>query len=285
MKNILVTGGMGFIGFNLIKRLIRNNYKVISIDNLSRGSDKNRVLGCEYIINDVNHIKNIKLPKIDVIIHLSAFARIQPSFSDPEGYWRNNCEASFNLINYASNNKIPIIYSGTSSHYAGRFSNPYTFTKDIVEDVIELYRIHYGLKSTIVRFYNVYGPGECVDENATLIGRWKKNYLENLPLVIYGDGSKTRDFTHVDDIVDALLKIIEKDAFGYVFELGRNKSHSVKEIFELFEYNKVEYKQDRDGENLNSICMNDTANKILDWHPFRDIEDYIKFIKDSKIEF
>jgi UDP-glucose 4-epimerase len=281
MKSILVTGGHGFIGSNLIKLLIDNKYKAYCIDNQSTG--KNKIKGCVYINENIININQIKY-KIDCIVHLAAIARIQPSFKDPKSYWVNNCDGTFSVVDYAKIKKIPIIYAGSSSHHGGRFKNPYTFTKDIGEDIVNLYEQCYNIKATIVRFYNVYGPGECLDTNySTIIGNWKQKLINNLPFVIFGDGSKKRDFTHVDDITDAIIKIINKKAFGYTFELGRGKSYSVNSILKLFDYKKVRYESDKPGEVKNIKCDNRLAKKILNWEPKKNIEDYIKQIKKNKL--
>ena len=278
IKKILVTGGCGFIGSNLVEKLISKKYTVYCVDNKL----KNKVKGCCYYKNNI--LKNIKIKDVDCIIHLAALARIQPSFNNPEEYWHNNCEGTFQVVNYAKNKNIPIIYAGSSSNHGGRFLNPYTFTKDIGEDIIRLYQKCYNLKSTIVRFYNVYGPKESIEKNyATLIGKWKHNYYNNEPLVIFGNGKKKRDFTHVDDINDAIIKILKKQAFGYTFELGRGKSYSVNDIFKLFNYKKVRYESDKPGEVKNTKCDNKLAKKILNWEPKKNIEDYIKQIKKNKL--
>jgi UDP-glucose 4-epimerase len=280
MKNILVTGGCGFVGSNLIKLLLDNKFKVYCIDNQSKG--KTKIKGCVYINKNIININQIKY-KIDCIVHLAAIARIQPSFKDPKSYWINNCDGTFSVVDYAKINKIPIIYAGSSSHHGGRFKNPYTFTKDIGEDIVRLYEQCYNIKATIVRFYNVYGPGECLDdEYSTIIGNWRQKLINNLPFVIFGDGSKKRDFTHIDDITDAIIKIINKKAFGYTFELGRGKPYSINKLLKLFKYNKVIYKPDRKGEVKNNICDYSLAKKILGWKPKKNIEDYIKEIKSTR---
>lgn len=279
---ILVTGGAGFIGSNLIKKLLKEGHEVVSIDNYSTGLETNHQPGSEYINADIREIDDYSIyGKFDVIFHLAAIARIQPSFDRPEDYFTTNANATFKIAKYCSKNNIPLIYAGSSSHHSGKFKNPYTFSKDIGEEIIKLFQELYELKSSIARFYNVYGPYHLKEGGyCTLIGVWEKCAENNLPLIIYGDGSKRRDFTHVKDIVDALSLIKDKQAWGYIFELGRGKSYSVKEIADTFG-NEVVFEPDKHGEANETLCTNDLAREILGWKPKLDVKDYIKdFLKN-----
>jgi UDP-glucose 4-epimerase len=139
-----------------------------------------------------------------------------------------------------------------------------------------LFRHHYNLKATIARFYNVYGPHHLTTgDYCTLIGSWENRLKNKLPLIIYGDGSKKRDFTHVTDIVDALYLIYLKNAWGYVFELGRGKNYSIAEIAVMFKH-EVQYLDNKIGEAEITLCTDSTANTILGWNPILDIESYIQ---------
>ena len=149
------------------------------------------------------------------------------------------------------------------------------------EDIITLYQEHFGLQSSITRFYNVYGPHHLKEGGyCTLIGKWESAIENGKPLTIFGDGTKRRDFTHIDDIVDALVKIMEQEAYGYDFELGRGVNYSIKDIADMFEHIDIVYEDDKPGEALVTLCNDDTASLRLGWSPTRNIEDYIKeFIK------
>jgi UDP-glucose 4-epimerase len=180
------------------------------------------------------------------------------------------------LAKYCSTNNIPLIYAGSSSHHSGKFKNPYTFSKDIGEEIIQLFQQHYNLSGTITRFYNVYGPHHLKDGGyTTLIGAWEKRIEDHQPLIIYGDGTKRRDFTHVHDIVDALLLILTKQAWGHTFELGRGKNYSVNEIADMFNQ-RVIYKENNPGEAEVTLCDDTLAKEILGWDPKLNIQDYIK---------
>lgn len=281
MKNILVTGGAGFIGTNLIKRLLEKNYNVISIDNYSTGLKENHQFGVNYIEADIRNYNYNNLTDIDLVFHLAAIARIQPSFKNPINYLETNINGTLYIAEYCAKNNIPLIYAGSSSHHSGKFKNPYTFSKDVGEEIIELYQKHFNLNASITRFYNVYGPYHLKEGGyCTLIGAWEKMIEEEKVLVIYGDGTKRRDFTHVDDIVDALIKIEEKSAWGYVFELGRGENYSVLEIAKLFD-KKYIFLDDKPGEALITLCDNSLAEKVLNWKPIKNIKDYIKNYKKN----
>ena len=275
-KTVLVTGGVGFIGTNLIKKLL-GNYNIISIDNYSTGLKENEISGVKYYNDDIRNISDYSVfGKFDVVFHLAASARIQPSFSNPVDYFNTNANGTLLLCDYCSKNNIPIIYAGSSSHHSGKFKNPYTFSKDVGEEIINLYQKHFNLKSTIARFYNVYGPYQLKSGGyKTLIGTWEDRIENNLPLIIYGDGEKRRDFTHVYDIIDALIKIYETSSYGFIFEIGSGKNYSINEIAKLYNWETI-YEDDKQGEAHITLSDNIETKKILNWKPKYNIEVYIK---------
>ncbi len=279
---ILVTGGAGFIGTNLIKRLLKEGHKVVSLDNYSTGLKQNEVEGAIYADIDINNI-GIKDKSywegFDLMYHLAAIARIQPSFENPIDYLKTNGVATMRLAKICSNSKIPLIYAGSSSHHSGKFSNPYTFSKDVGEEVLQLFAKNFGLEYSIARFYNVYGPNQLLEGGyTTLIGRWVNNLQKGLPCEIFGDGEQRRDFTHVSDIVDALIKIMEQQAYNKDFELGRGKNYSVNEVANMFNITPI-YKDAKPGEARNTLCESKVARDVLGWKPQIDLLDYIKTLK------
>ena len=281
--NILVTGGAGFVGSNLIKKLLNQNHNVVSIDNYSTGLKSNEFPKCKYINFDIKNINNYSAyGDFDIVFHLAAIARIQPSFINPEEYFNTNANATMKLAKYCSSNNIPLIYAGSSSHHSGKFKNPYTFSKDIGEEIIQLFQLHYNLKATITRFYNVYGPYQLLEgDYTTLIGRWINNIKNGTQCEIYGNGEQRRDFTHVDDIVDALILIMEKQAYGYEFELGRGKNYSVNEVAKMFSIEPI-YREAKPGEAKDTLNQDNTAQEILGWHPQKDLLDYIQINHNEK---
>ena len=274
MKKILVTGGAGFIGTNLIKRLVPQGYKVTSYDNYTTGKKENHIIGCDY--HDVDITTCTFEVDFDIVFHMAAIARIQPSFKNPKEYFNINANGTLNISEYCSKNNIPLIYAGSSSHHSGKFKNPYTFSKDIGEEIIKLYQEHFNLKSSIVRFYNVYGPHQLIEGSyTTLIGRWLINIKNILPCEIFGDGEKRRDFTHVDDIEEGLIQIMEQKEYNHIFELGRGKNYSVNEVANMMGILPI-YKEDKPGEAQNTLADSSWANIILNWEPKINLEDYIK---------
>ena len=274
---ILVTGGAGFVGTNLIKQLLENEHEVASVDDYSTGKKSNHIKGCQYLERDILDIHHTNFVyDVDVVFHLAAKARIQPSFEQPLEYIRVNYEGTLNLIHLCTNRNIPLIYVGSSSHHSGKFKNPYTFSKDMGEEIIQLYQKHFGLKASIARFYNVYGPHQLTEGGyTTLIGRWINNIKNGLPCEIYGDGSKRRDFTHVDDIVNGLIKIMNQKAYGNIFELGREQNYSVNEVANMFNITPT-YKKNKPGEALETLSDSSLARDMLAWKPKIDLKDYIK---------
>ena len=284
--NILVTGGAGFIGTNLIKKLLKNGHSITSIDNYSTGLKENEQPGAIYVNKDIKDLeqKNSSFwGKFDMIYHMAAIARIQPSFERPLDYFETNATATMKIAKICSEANIPLIYAGSSSHHSGVYSNPYTFSKSIGEDILELFAVNFGLKYTIARFYNVYGPHQLEKGGyTTLIGRWIYNIKNNIPCEIYGDGEQRRDFTHVDDIVDGLLAMHSNKAYGHTFELGRGKNYSVNEVAKMFNINPI-YKPVKPGEARNTLCDDKTATEILGWIPQKDLLNYIKELNYAKV--
>lgn len=276
-KRALVTGGAGFIGTNLIKLLMTNNFDVLSIDNYFTGSEKNHILGATYINRDLLDIQDFsEYGEFDIIFHLAAIARIQPSFSLPIEYFENNSLATMKIAKFCVDTNTPLVYAGSSSHHSGKFKNPYTFSKDIGEEIINLFQQHYNLSASIARFYNVYGPHHLKEGGyCTVIGKWEHAIETNNPIIIYGDGTKRRDFTHVNDIVSALLLIFEKTAWGHTFELGTGINYSIQEIANMFNYDNIIYEADKPGEAFLTLCDSTLAYEILNWKCKHNIKEYI----------
>jgi UDP-glucose 4-epimerase len=279
--NILVTGGAGFIGTNLIKRLINEGHDVTSIDNYSTGLKLNHQRGCNYKEANIYNF-DWRAEMYDIVFHLAAIARIQPSFENPIEYFNTNANGTIQLAEHCAKQNIPIIYAGSSSHHSGRYKNPYTFSKDIGEECLKLFFECFGLQYSIARFYNVYGPYQLTEGGyTTLIGRWINNIENNIQCEIYGDGEQRRDFTHVDDIVEALVQIMKQEKYGYTFELGRGKNISVNEVAKMFQITPT-YKEPKPGEARHTLCESSAAKKVLDWNPEINLLNYIENLKWKK---
>ena len=280
----LVTGGVGFIGTNLIKVLLKDEHEVVSIDNYSTGLKENEQNGCRYYNADICDYKNFDnfIEDPDLVFHLAALPRIQPSFKNPTTTFKTNVEGTINLLDWCKEKNIPLVYAGSSSTHGGVYKNPYTFTKWQGEELCKLYSKVYSLQTAICRFYNVYGPYQLTEgEYCTVIGIFERQHKNNEALTITGDGEQRRDFTHVEDIVDGLIKcgiyLIKEDiskANGEIFELGRGINYSINEVANMFGGEKT-YIDQKKGEVRDTLCVDLKAKELLNWNPKRNLEDYI----------
>ena len=293
----LVTGGVGFIGTNLIKRLLKDGHEVVSIDNYSTGKKENHQEGCSYnnfdISDDYVPYGRLYWPKStkvidevgypDVIFHLAALPRIVPSFKDPVATFTSGPVATINVLDRAKKNKIPVIYAGSSSCTGDVYANPYTFSKWQNEELCNLYSKLFDVPTTICRFYNVYGEYQT-NEGAycNVLGIFERKYRKDKPLTITGDGEQRRDFTYVGDIVDGLIRASQykSDSLSEEFELGNGKNYSINELAEAFGDYPKEYIDARPGEMRVTLNTDTRAGDLLGWKPKGDI---IKFVKENYI--
>lgn len=282
---ILVTGGLGFVGTALIKKLVADGHEVVCIDDHSIGKSESQIDGCEYYIVDVNYMenafKNYEINrKFDVCFHLAALSRIQPSFKNPVETFHANTEGCLTIAEWAKSVGAKVIYSGSSSRWHDPFKSPYACFKHIGEEIFKLYKKVYGLNTEIVRFYNVYGPGEIIDGDwAAVIGLWRRQVRDGQPITIVGDGEQRRDFTHIDDIVDGLCKIaFSNEKHEDAWELGTGKNYSLNEVYEMFRkkfgVEKVHI-PDQPGNYRKTIRENDDSLNRLNWNPTDKLKEYI----------
>jgi len=282
MKNILVTGGAGFVGTNLIKKLVNQGHRVLSIDNYSTGTRENEIDGCKYWDFDLSDdtpfdeiLLTMQIKKIDCIYHLAALARIQPSLVHPDRTIKNNFISTLNILEYARLNNVQVIYSGSSSYHHGLYGSPYSWSKWTGEELCKLYSRVYDINTSICRFYNVYGPHQILTgDYAAVVGIFQHQFLNNQLLTITGNGEQRRDFTHVSDITDALILLMTKNNRADIFELGRGKNHSINELADMFGLEKT-YLPPRKGEYDKTLCDYTVAHERLGWQPSLDLNDYI----------
>ena len=281
----LVTGGAGFVGTNLVKRLLQDGHDVVSIDNYSTGKKENHQEGCNYWNFDLSDRRNAVLERdeYDVIFHLAALPRIVPSFKDPVATFTSGPVATINVLDRAKKNKIPVIYAGSSSCTGDVYANPYTFSKWQNEELCNLYSKLFDVPTTICRFYNVYGEYQT-NEGAycNVLGIFERKYRKDKPLTITGDGEQRRDFTYVGDIVDGLIRASQykSDSLSEEFELGNGKNYSINELAEAFGDYPKEYIDARPGEMRVTLNTDTRAGDLLGWKPKGDI---IKFVKENYI--
>jgi len=285
---ILVTGGAGFIGTNLIKRLIKEGHNdITSIDNYSLGfltnhisvkKDRKKV---NYRVAHVQDLDYNDYKDYDLIYHLAALSRVQPSFNVPTDTFDSNVVGTQRICEIVRNSNARMIYAGSSSRWHDPSQSPYAFTKYTGEELCKLYKNTFGSNIEIARFYNVYGPGEILDsEYAAVIGVWRNQIKSKQKLTIVGDGEQKRDFTHVDDIVDGLWRIGMKDLkHDDAWELGSGVNYSINEVYNMFKekFPNIESISlpDQPGNYRSTIRINDDALQPLNWKPKDRLKEYI----------
>lgn len=282
MSRILVTGGAGFIGSNLIKELINQGHQVISIDNYSTGSKINELKGVKYYELDILEIEDLT-EKIDLCFHLAARSSIQPSFNDSKDYFRVNVSGTMKVMNWAKKNNIKVVYAGSSSKHNNPSNSPYAMYKYLGEEICKLYRNIYSLDIEIARFYNVYGHNQSLDEfHGNVIGIWLSKIKKGSPLPIVGSGENRRDFINVIDLVDGLIKIAFSNQKNIdAWELGTGVNHSVNELFNMFNERftcKSVYVPDQKGNPNVTLRKNNDMLSRLKWKPKDRLKEYIKNI-------
>ncbi len=290
MKNIVVTGGSGFIGSNLIEFLLKKtNANIISIDNYFSGIKKNEIKNkrIKYIkCSTIDIAKHIKNTKIDLLFHFGEFSRIVQSFEYCDICYRSNFLGTYNVIKFCSKNNIKLIYSASSSKFGnnGKDENlsPYSWTKSKNIELIKNYSKWFGLKYRIVYFYNVYGNNQLANHKlAAVIGIFEYQYINNKPLTVCRPGNLRRDFTHVSDIVTGSY-LASKTKNNSEYMLGTGKNYSVLEVAKMFNH-KIKFIDKRPGERFSSKSDTKKSFKDLGYKAKIDLKDYIRdFIKKNK---
>ena len=272
---VLVTGGAGFIGSNLVDELVRLKYNVDVLDDFSTGIQSNKNDSANYIIRSINDdLKDIG--DYEVIFHLAAMARIQPSFDDPLNTIDLNVRGTANICDLAIRNKSKLVYAGSSSIYGGKYLNPYAFSKWQGEEICKMYSGVYGLSTAVARFFNVYGPRHLSEgPYATVIGIFERQIINDNSLTITGDGNQRRDFTHVNDIVDGLILMSKDNWFGEIFNLGTGVNHSINEIAKIFNH-RQKFISKRPGEAKSTLADISFSRDRIGYEPKEVIEDYIR---------
>jgi UDP-glucose 4-epimerase len=273
----LVTGGAGFIGSHLVDRLILEGHEVVIYDSLTSGFRRNiNLLARLYeipveCVNPSCHVCD----GYDVIFHLAAEARIQPSFDNPMLTHASNVSGTAVMLEFARQCKAKFIFAGSSSVYHDMYANPYSFSKQIGESYGVLWNKIYKVPVAIARFFNVYGPRQIeTGPYSTVIGVFLDQKRRNVPLTITGDGKQRRDFTHVNDIVSGLIAMSKDEWDGHIFDLGTGINHSIVEIAEMFKH-PIQYVPKRPGEAQDTKANIHDTKALLGWRPTHRLEDYI----------
>jgi len=279
--NILVTGGLGFVGSHLVDSLASSGrHNVTVMDNLVSESSSREYMrdDVQYWIDDIRNLDSYKYSdnKFDLVYHLAALARIQPSFSDPINYISTDIMGTSHVLEYARRSNAKVVYAGSSSAYAGPMLNPYAFAKYTGEQVCELYHKVYGMSTVTARFFNVYGDRQPrTGPYATVVGVFEDKLLSKQSLPITGDGEQRRDFTHVDDIVAGFEELGEEHWSAEIFQLGTGKNLSINQLASMFG-GEVEYIPARPGEARDTLADIKESQKIIGWKADKSLEVYIK---------
>ena len=278
MKNVLITGGAGFIGSNLSKYLLKKKHKIFVIDNLSVGKKSNLSKKVKFIKNDILNIDKIKFKqKIDVIIHLAALAEIVIP-KDKEGvYYKSNIIGLQKVLNFASKNKIKKFIFASSASVYGDTRNKrvkenfplmpqhyYAYTKYIGEKMVRSYCSVNSINFIILRFFNVYG----LKSNA-VVAKFLAQKIQNKKITIYGNGKQKRDFIHINDISSVIYKLVNnKNIKNEIYNIGSGKAESIKSLKDMISSKKNHiFLKKRNDDIEVSISNISKIKKSLKWRP------------------
>ena len=290
-NKIVVTGGAGFVGTNLIKLLLKKTrYKIISIDNYSSGKKSNHIKN-----NRVKYIKGktvdiskfIKKPKeIKTVFHFGEFARIYQSFLKMNECIDSNSVGSNAIFNFCLKNKIKLIYSATSAslgnHGNDRNLSPYAFSKSKNLEILENLKKWFNFKYEVIYFYNVYGPYQiCEGQMSTVIGIFEDHYKKDKPLPVVRPGTQSRRFTHIDDTINICYLAWKKNLCRH-YSIANKKTFSVLEVAKMFK-SRIKLLPKRPGERYASALINkNLSNKMYKYFGKVNLKSYIEnFIREN----
>jgi UDP-glucose 4-epimerase len=287
MKNILVvTGGAGFIGSNLISELLKiKKFKIISIDNYSSGLSKNHIKNkrVKYLKGNTKNIEILLRNyngKIHTIFHFGEFARIYQSFKKINQCFSSNIEGSLNVFNFSLKHKTKLIYSATSASLgnSGKDMNlsPYAFSKAKNLELLENFKKWFNFRYEVVYFYNVYGEKQiCKGDMATVVGIFEDHFKSGKKLPVVKPGTQARRFTHVFDTVKACIFAWKKNKCKH-YSIASKQSFSIIELAKLFR-NKIKYLPKRAGERYASaLTKMNLNNQIIRLSAKIRLKDYVK---------
>tara|TARA_Y100001958_G_C21219107_1_gene544470 strand:- start:49 stop:951 length:903 start_codon:yes stop_codon:yes gene_type:complete len=269
-KKIIVTGGCGFVGSNLIECFIKKTkFEIISIDNYSSGNKKNhiknsRVTYLNTHTKNISQVLNKYKNNINCLFHFGEFSRIYQSFLNMNDCIQSNTIGSNAIFDFCLKNKIKLIYSATSASLGNRGKDkdlsPYAFTKSKNLEFLENLRKWFDFKYEVIFFYNVYGPRQIKNgKMATVIGIFEDSYIKNKPLPVVKPGTQSRRFTHIKDTIDVCFKAWKLNKCRF-YSVSNKKSYSIKEVAKLFK-SKIKYLPSRKGERYASALASMSFNK------------------------
>ena len=297
----IVTGGCGFIGSHLADNLIKLNFEVVVIDNLSVGrreniSHLNENSKFTFVDADISNFDLIEpiFRGADLVFHLAALADIVPSIENPTEYYKSNVNGTFNVLQACRKHKVKkIIYAGSSSCYgipdeyptkeiaSIRPEYPYALTKNLGEQLVMHWCKLYNLPAISLRFFNVYGPrARTSGTYGAVFGVFLAQKLANKPYTVVGDGNQTRDFTFVSDVVNAIIAAAESDLSGEVINIGSNNTYSINRLVELLG-GEITYIPKRPGEPDCTWADITKATQLLDWEPKVSLEEGVDILLNN----
>jgi len=293
MKNIIiVTGGAGFVGSNLISLLIKKTkFKIISIDDYSTGKKKNhinekRITYVKENTKNINRILKTKKNKIKTVFHFGEFSRIYQSFLKMNECINSNTIGSHEVFNFCLSNKIKLIYSATSASIGNKGNDknlsPYAFTKAKNLELLENLKKWFNFKFEVLYFYNVYGPGQIkTGSMSTVIGIFENQFKKKLSLTVVKPGSQSRRFTHINDTVDACYYAWTKNKCKH-YSISNKKSYTILEAAKLFN-TKIKLLPPREGERYASALTSmNLSNKVYKMYGKINLKDYVgNIVKNS----
>ena len=293
MKNIIVvTGGAGFVGSNLISLLLKKTrFKIISIDDYSTGKKENhlsykRVTYIKENTKNINRILKKKINKIKTVFHFGEFSRIYQSFLNMNECINSNTIGSHEVFNFCLSNKIKLIYSATSASIGNKGNDknlsPYAFTKAKNLELLENLKKWFNFKFEIVYFYNVYGPGQIKKgAMATVIGIFEEQFRKRIPLTIVKPGSQSRRFTHIQDTIEACYHAWRKNKCRH-YSISHKKSYTIAEVAKMFN-SEIKFLPPRKGERYASALTSmNLSNKVYKMFGKINLRDYvINIVKNS----
>ena len=297
----IVTGGCGFIGSHLADNLIKLNFEVVVIDNLSVGrreniSHLNENSKFTFVDADISNFDLIEpiFRGADLVFHLAALADIVPSIENPTEYYKSNVNGTFNVLQACRKHKVKkIIYAGSSSCYgipdeyptkeiaSIRPEYPYALTKNLGEQLVMHWCKLYNLPAISLRFFNVYGPrARTSGTYGAVFGVFLAQKLANKPFTVVGDGNQTRDFTFVSDVVNAIIAAADSDLSGEVINIGSNNTYSINRLVELLG-GEITYIPKRPGEPDCTWADITKATQLLDWEPKVSLEEGVDVLLNN----
>ena len=281
-RKILVTGGAGFVGSHLCEKLAEDeNNDIYSLDNYFTGSKNNHVKNVTYIEGSTSDIESLVTFVPYMVYHLGEYSRVEQSFDDIEKVWRFNKDGIFAVLEFVRKHGCKILYAGSSTKFGdgglGRSASPYAWTKASNTELVQNYGTWFNVPYAITYFYNVYGDREIqTGKYATLIALFKEKMKNKEPLTIVSPGTQKRNFTHIDDIINALV-LVGENGYGDEYGIGSHEAYTIKEIAQMFD-GEIQMLPERKGNRMVADVIS-AKTEALGWKPTHTIKDYIEQLR------